>query len=579
MEKAKEIYEMWRTDKYFDSETRNELESIKDNKDEINERFYKYLEFGTGGLRGIIGAGTNRINIYTIALATEAFARYIDSLDLDDNSKGIAITYDSRKYSKEFALKTALIFATHNIKVYLSDELRPTPMLSFAVRHFNAVGGVMVTASHNPANYNGYKAYGNDGGQMTPEAADQVIAFMAAIDDIREITNISEEEAVSKGLLVYFGSEFDDVYCEMLSKLVINQDAIDRNRDMKIVYTPLHGTGNKPIAKILQKVGFENVFVVPEQALPDPNFSTVKSPNPEERSALKMAIDLAQKEGADLVLATDPDGDRTGLALRSKDGEYIVLTGNQIGLLLMDYILRAKKDAGTLSDKSFVVTTIVSTKLTRRIASMYGIKLFEVLTGFKYIGEIIKDYDENGDMNFEFGFEESYGFLAGTDVRDKDAVVAVMLISEMAAAARSEGKTLFDILLEIYSKYGYAAEKTVSIALEGIAGLEKIKSAMNTLREDESGYLNGVKIIKKSDYLTSKTIDYNKNEISVLDLEKSNVLLYSLGDLDWFCVRPSGTEPKLKIYFGIYGKDKDISDKKLDEISEQIIQGVNKILQ
>jgi len=579
MEKAKEIYEMWKTDKYFDQTTRDELESISDNPEEINERFYKYLEFGTGGLRGIIGAGTNRINNYTIALATEAFARYIDSLDLEQTNKSIAISYDSRKYSEEFALKTALVFATHNIKVYLSDELRPTPMLSFAVRHFNTAGGVMVTASHNPAKYNGYKAYGNDGGQMTPEAADQIIEFMQAIDDIREIKHISKQEALSKGLLVYFGSEFDDVYCNMLSKLIINQDAINNNSDMKIVFTPLHGTANKPVMKILEKIGFKNAYVVPEQALPDSQFSTVESPNPEERSALKMAIDLAQAKGADLVLATDPDGDRTGLALKKSDGEYIVLTGNQIGLLLMDYILRAKREAGTLSDKSFAVTTIVSTKLTRRIASEYGIKLFEVLTGFKYIGEIIKDYDENGDMNFEFGFEESYGFLAGTDVRDKDDVVAVMLIAEMAASARSEGKTLYDILLELYSKYGYAAEKTISIALEGIAGLEKIKSAMNSLRQDDSGKLNGVKIQMKSDYLTSKIIDYDKKEISVLDLEKSNVLLYSLGDLDWFCVRPSGTEPKLKIYFGIYGDNKDICDKKLEEVSGHIIEGINKILE
>ncbi len=578
MKSINELYELWSTDPYFSAQTRDELKAIANDEKEITERFYRYLEFGTGGLRGIIGAGTNRMNMYTVALATEGFARYIDGLDPIMKAKGIAISYDSRHYSTEFAKVSALIFATHGIKVYLSDELRPTPMLSFAVRYFKTAGGVMITASHNPAKYNGYKAYGEDGGQMPPEAADVILESMTSIPDIRTISWITEEEAISKGLIQYFGQELDDMYIEMLKKLSINGDAVLANKDMKIVYTPLHGTGNKPVRRILKEIGFDNVIVVPEQELPDPNFSTVVSPNPEERSALLLAINLAEKEGADLVVATDPDGDRTGLVVRDKAGEYIILSGNQIGLLLLDYILRAKKQMNQLLQGSFAVTTIVSTKLARVIADFYNIKLFEVLTGFKFIGEVIKEYDEEGDMHFQFGFEESYGYLAGKDVRDKDAVVAVMLIAEMAATARSANKTLYDLLYELFKKYGFAAEKTISVTLEGKEGIEKIKKTMSLMRASKHSVMNGIKVNSVSDYLLSKKTDFLTEQETKLTLEKSDVLLYELGNQDWFCVRPSGTEPKIKIYFGIYGPDEELCYQRLAEVSTKIEQYIRSYL-
>lgn len=578
MKTVKELYDLWSTDLFFDQGTRDELLGIAKDEKDITERFYKNLEFGTGGLRGFIGAGTNRMNVYTVALATEGFARYIDGLDLDQKDRVVTVSYDSRRFSKEFAMITSLVFATHGIKVFLSNELRPTPMLSYAVRHFKAVGGVMITASHNPAKYNGYKAYGSDGGQMPPEAASVILDSMGSIEDIRTLSWISEKEAFDKGLITYFGSEFDDDYTAMLKKLIINQKAIDDNKDMKIVFTPLHGAGNKPVRKILREIGFENVFVVPEQEMPDPNFSTVEFPNPEERSALKLAIELAGKEDADLLVATDPDGDRTGLAVKGKDGEYIILTGNQIGLLLLEYILKAKKESGSLSAASFAITTIVSTKLSRLIAKEYGIKLFEVLTGFKFIGEVIKDYDENGDMNFEFGFEESYGFLAGKDVRDKDAIVTVMLIAEMAASARNENKNLYDKLLELFEHYGYAAENTVSIMLEGKEGIEKIQKTMSLIRSKSESNINGIEVESVSDYLASRKTDFVKNEITVLELEKSDVLLFALDGLDWFCVRPSGTEPKIKIYFGIYGMDKAKCEARLEEVSSKVIGYIKSLL-
>ncbi|MHB1453716.1 MAG: phospho-sugar mutase [Saccharofermentanales bacterium] len=575
---VQESYKLWSENPYFSKETRDELLSIQGDEAEITERFYKNLEFGTGGLRGIMGAGTNRMNTYTVAMATEGFARYLDGTEFAGCDRSVAISYDSRRFSADFAMVTALIFATHGIKVYLSDELRPTPMLSFAVRHFGALGGVMITASHNPAKYNGYKAYGGDGGQMPPEAASIILRSMESIDDITGIRWITKEEAVKAGLLVYFGEELDRVYTDMLKTLAIDRQAVLDNKDMKIVYTPLHGAGNRPVRRILAEVGFENVIVVPEQELPDPAFSTVAFPNPEERSALKLAIELAEKVSADLVVATDPDGDRTGLAVRGKDGEFIILSGNQIGLLLMEYILSAKQACGQLSPKSFVISTIVSTKLTRSIARHYGIRLFEVLTGFKFIAEIIKDLDENGDMNFEFGFEESFGYLAGKDVRDKDAVVAVMLVGEMAAAARSRSMTLYDLLQELYVKYGYAAEKTVSITNEGREGIEKIRTAMDRMRNAGSaGFgVQGIKFI--SDYLRLTKTETATGAVEKLNLEKSDVLLYSMGGDDWFCVRPSGTEPKIKIYFGIYGADKAICEDKLDRLSVKVESYIRNIL-
>ena len=571
-------YKLWASDLHFDEATRTELLAIKDNENEIVERFVQNLSFGTGGLRAEIGAGTNRMNIYTVAHASEAFARYVDGLGDEAKKRGVAISYDSRIKSDEFALVTALVFATHGIKVYLSDILRPTPMLSFAVREFNCVGGVMITASHNPAKYNGYKAYGSDGGQMPPEAADVILAEMEKIKDFREVKWISEKEALDKGLLQYFGKDLDEKYDQTLLNLRINPEAVARHADLKIVYTPLHGAGNLPVQRILKLSGFENVLVVKEQEQPDGHFSTVKSPNPEERSALELAIKLAESNDASLLIATDPDSDRMGIVVRLHTGEYKVLTGNQIGLHLMDYILSAKKNRGTLEDKSFCATTIVSTKLARPVCDYYNVKLFETLTGFKYIAELIEKYDENGDMHFQFGFEESYGYLTGTDVRDKDAVVSAMLIAEMAAVAADENKTLADILDDFFKKYGYGREKTISITLEGLDGLKKISECMNQLRIDSSFSIDSTDIIARRDYDKAERYEYQTGVYSELDLPRSNVLLYELEGMDQICVRPSGTEPKLKIYFACYGENLDSVEDKLEKVSKEFENKIRSLL-
>lgn len=578
MSRSEALYKEWSEDPYFDEATHTELAAIKDQPAEIEERFYKDLEFGTGGLRGIMGAGTNRMNQYTVAKATEGFARYIDGLGETARQRGVAISYDCRLNSESFALITALIFATHGIKAYLYNELHPTPMLSFAVRYYHCAGGVMVTASHNPAQYNGYKAYGEDGGQMPPEAADVVLAEMNTITDFRTLNWISRAEAEQKGLLQIIGPEVETAYFTMLKKLTINLDKVQAHADMKIIYTPLHGTGNKPVRRILKEIGFNRVIVVPEQEKPDGHFPTVKSPNPEERSALQMAIDLAEKENADLVIATDPDGDRTGLVTRLKDGSYQVMTGNQIGLLLMEYILSAKKKAGKLPPRSFCVTTIVSTKLTRLIAKNYDVSLYETLTGFKFIGEKIKDLDENGDQHFQFGFEESYGYLAGTDVRDKDAVVASMLLAEMAATAKAEGKTLADYMEDIYAKYGYGTEKTVSLYREGKEGSRRIRQAMDWLRGSKKQGLPGLNVREVKDYLTGEAIDLQSGVSQAIDLSRSNVLLYETDGLDWACVRPSGTEPKIKIYFGCYGRDREAVKERIEQISTAVCAEIEKEL-
>lgn len=571
-------FSLWKNDQYFNDEIHHELREIEGNEGEIEERFIQNLTFGTGGLRAELGAGTNRMNIYTVAHATEAFARYIDSLGAEAKSSGVAISYDSRIKSSEFALVTALVFATHGIKVYLSDMLRPTPMLSFAVRHFSCVGGVMITASHNPAKYNGYKAYGRDGGQMPPEAADIILSEMEKIVDFREVKWISEEEAVDRGLLHYFGEEFDSVYDEILLKLRINPEAVESQKDLKIVYTPLHGAGNLPVQRILRASGFQNILLVKEQEQPDGYFSTVKYPNPEDRAALEMAIDLADKNDASLVIATDPDSDRMGIVVRLKDNSYKVLTGNQIGLLIMDYILGAKKSRKTLEEKSFCVTTIVSTKLARPVCDFYNVKLYETLTGFKYIAELIEKLDEKGDMYFQFGFEESYGYLTGTDVRDKDAVVSAMLIAEMAAVAANNNMTLADVLDEFYKKYGYGQEETISITLEGLEGIQKIKECMNQLRVDSSFSLASSKILARRDYQSSERYEYDSAQVSPLLLPKSNVLLYELEGMDQICIRPSGTEPKLKVYFACYADSLFEVQSKIKSISKEVEDKIRSIL-
>ena len=580
-------YELWSTDPFFDEGTRNELIAIKDDTKEIEDRFYRDLEFGTAGLRGVLGAGTNRMNVYTVAKASEGLAKYILSEGEEAIKRGVVISYDSRHFSPEFAQITAQVLAANGIPSKLSDELRPVPVLSYSVRYFKAFAGVMITASHNPSKYNGYKVYGEDGGQVPPEAADAVLSNIEAIEDIRTIRMMDFEEAKAKGLVTSFGPEIDEAFTNMLTKLVVDQEAINKQADMSIVYTPLHGSGNKPVRRILEAVGFKNIHIVKEQELPDGAFPTVSLPNPENPEALAMAIELAKKTDASLVFGTDPDSDRIGAAAKVvENGEvkYKCFSGNQMGLMLLDYILDAKKKLGTLPDKSFAVTTIVSSKLVKSICDYYGVELQETLTGFKFIGERIKLDDEFGDKHFQFGFEESYGYLSGVDVRDKDAVVAAMLICNMAAASFEKGETLADRLDHLYEKYGYGVEQTISCTLEGKEGIEKIGSCMVELRkelsecknlEEAKSLLGGATVKAVRDYKESKRYVFTDSgvEVEEITLPKSNVLLYELGGnkgIDWACARPSGTEPKLKIYMGVYDSDKAAAEKSFETIKGQV---------
>lgn len=580
-------YEFWSTDPYFDEATRDELIAIKDDTKEIEDRFYRDLEFGTAGLRGVLGAGTNRMNVYTVAKASEGLAKYILSEGEEAVKRGVVISYDSRHFSPEFAQITAQVLAANGIPSKLSDELRPVPVLSFSVRYFKAFAGVMITASHNPSKYNGYKVYGEDGGQVPPEAADAVLSNIEAISDIRTIKLMDIEEAKAKGLVTSFGPEIDEAFTNMLKKLVVDQQAIDRQADMSIVYTPLHGSGNKPVRRILEAVGFKNIHIVKEQELPDGSFPTVSLPNPENPEALSMAIELAKKTDASLVFGTDPDSDRIGAAAKViENGEvkYKCFSGNQMGLMLLDYILDAKKNLGTLPEKSFAVTTIVSSKLVKSICDYYGVELQETLTGFKFIGERIKLDDEFGDKHFQFGFEESYGYLSGVDVRDKDAVVAAMLICNMAAASFEKGETLADRLDHLYEKYGYGVEQTISCTLEGKEGIEKIGACMVELRNEladcrnlaeAENLLGGASVVAVRDYKESKRYVFTATgvEVEEITLPKSNVLLYELGGnkgIDWACARPSGTEPKLKIYMGVYDSDEAKAKASFEKIKGQV---------
>ncbi|MCR5593849.1 MAG: phospho-sugar mutase [Saccharofermentans sp.] len=588
---AIDTYKIWSTDPYFDETTRNELKAIESDTTEIEDRFYKDLEFGTGGLRGIIGAGTNRINVYTVAKASAGLAAYIVEQGEEAKKRGVVICHDSRHFSPEFSKIAAQTFAYYGIKVYLTDELRPVPMCSFSVRYLNAFAGVMITASHNPPKYNGYKVYGEDGGQVTEVAAAAILENMAKFADVRTVKYMDFDEALAAGLIQRFGPEIDIAYTDMLKKLVIDEESIKRQANMSVVYTPLHGSGNKPVRRILKSIGLNNVYVVPQQELPDGAFPTVKTPNPEDPAALSMGIELAKKVGADLVFGTDPDSDRLGIAVRVvKDGEvtYKALTGNQVGLMLLDYILDSKKRLGTLEENSFACTTIVSTKLCKAVCDAYGVELQETLTGFKYIGERIKVDDEFGDKHYQFGFEESYGYLSGTSVRDKDAVVAAMLVCGMACQSQDQGETLIDRLNRLYAKYGYGFEQAVSFTREGKEGLEKIKNGMISMREeleacknadDAAKLIGGPKPVAVRDYQKGIRYDFSDGEVktSELTLPKSNVLLYELGGdkgLDWACARPSGTEPKLKIYFGVYDADEKTAQDRLESVKAEMSEFV-----
>jgi len=567
----------WLESDYFDQDTKNELISIKNDAKEVEDRFYKSLEFGTGGLRGIIGAGTNRINIYTVRVASQGLANYINKLGKQD--KGIVIAYDSRFMSPEFSLEAAKVFCANGIKSYLFDELRPTPQLSFAVRYLKAAAGIVVTASHNPKQYNGYKVYGEDGGQLSIDGSNAVIDEINKISDITKVSTMSKEAAVEKGLLEIIGSKVDDAYIGMLKTLQVNKDAVAKVADsFKIVFTPLHGAGNKPVRRILSENGFKNVLVVKEQELPDSQFSTVKSPNPEERSAFELAIKLASENNVDLIIGTDPDSDRVGVVVRKDDGEYAVLTGNQTGCLLLEYILTAMEEAGKLPKNGFAVKTIVTTELSREIAKFYNIELVEVLTGFKFIGEQIMLRDEQGDQKYLFGFEESYGYLAGTDVRDKDAVVASMLVAEMAAYYKTRNMSLNDALVKLFEKYGYFIEGINSFTLEGKDGLMKIKSAMaamRTARYTSFGDL-GVKAIR--DYQNSERYVIASGSTEKITLPQSDVLYFEMEDGSWFCVRPSGTEPKIKIYYGVSDKTLELAQQRLENLKNSVLDVMKPLL-
>lgn len=573
-----ENYKKWCEDTYFDEATRAELKAIEGDDKEIQERFYKDLEFGTGGLRGIIGAGTNRLNIYTVSKATQGFANYIIKQGEDAVKKGVAIAFDSRRMSPEFAEITALVLNGNGIKTYVYPSLRPTPMLSFAVRELNCTGGVVITASHNPPEYNGYKVYWADGGQVPYPRDEAIIAEVNAVTDFHTIKTADKDEAVKAGLFNVIGEEVDEAFDKNVLAQIVNPEIIKEQHDLKIVYTPIHGSGNKPVRRVLAKAGFENVTVVPEQELPDSEFTTVGYPNPENPAVFELAIKLAEKIDADIILGTDPDCDRVGAVVKTKDGSYTVLTGNMTGTLICNYICSQKAKLGTLPKNGALVSTIVSSEMTKAIAKKYNLAYFDVLTGFKYIGEKIKEFEQTGDYQYVFGFEESYGCLSGTYARDKDAVVASLLICEMAAYYKSRGMSLYDGLMELYDTYGVYKETIHSITLKGIEGIENMKKIMDTLRKDAPSEIAGVKVTETRDYLEDKIVDVATGKVSPTNLPKSNVLYFTLADDTWFCVRPSGTEPKIKIYFGSKADTVENAEKKIATAQDGIMKVVNSVL-
>lgn len=569
-ENVKKNYEYWCTSTIFDDATKSELKSLEGNEDEIFDRFYRELEFGTGGLRGVIGAGTNRMNFYTVGKATQGLANFINKQGAA--AKGVAIAFDSRRMSPEFADTAACVLAANGIKAYIFDSLRPTPELSFALRTLGCTAGIVVTASHNPPEYNGYKVYWEDGAQITAPKDAQIIGEVNAIKDYAEIKKMTTEEAKAAGLYEVIGKEIDDKYMEALKKLVLHPEAIKQMASsLKIVYTPLHGTGNVPVRRVLKELGFEQVTVVPEQELPDGNFPTVSYPNPEDKKAFALALDLAKKVDADLVLATDPDADRLGVyAKDTKTGEYKVFTGNMSGMLICEYEMSQKKALGILPDNGALVTTIVSSNMAQAVAKEYGMKFIECLTGFKYIGEQIKFFEQTGSNEYVFGFEESYGCLVGTHARDKDAVVAVMALCEAAAYYKTQGITLWDQMLNIYNKYGYYKEDLFTMTFKGADGAKKMQDMMDAYRKNTPKQVGAYKVLRLRDYKNDVITDLATGETVPTGLPKSNVLYFELENDAWFCVRPSGTEPKIKFYAGIKGTSLEDSAKKLDELMEAI---------
>ena len=570
-----EEYKKWCESDEFDEETKKELLEIKNDEKEIEDRFYQELEFGTAGLRGVIGAGTNRMNKYTVGKATQGLANYI--VEQGTQNKGVAISYDSRKMSKEFSLQTALILCANGIKAYLFENLRPVPELSFAVRELGCTAGVMITASHNPPKYNGYKVYWDDGAQIVAPRDKEIIAKVRAVESFKEIKEMSREEAESKGLLNIVGTEMDDKYLDVLKKSILNPEIVKKQgKDLKIVYTPLHGTGNTIAERLLKEIGFENVYVVPEQKNPDGNFPTVDYPNPEDPKAFKLALDLAKKVDADVVLATDPDADRLGIfAKDTESGEYKDYTGNMSALLIAEYRISQMKEKNILPENGMVITTIVSSNLTKAIAEEYNLKLFEVLTGFKNIGSVMKKEEEkeNG-YKYVFGFEESYGCLIGDYARDKDGIAAVMALCEAAAYYKEQGITLWDQMQNIYKKYGYYKEAQVSVIKEGPEGAQMIKEMMTKTRNKDIKKIGDYKVLTFKDIEKDIVKNMETGEISKTGLAKSNVLYYELEDNAWCCVRPSGTEPKIKLYMGVKGLTEKEANEKLEKLKEAMVKVV-----
>lgn len=565
-----EVYEQWKNDANLEENLKKQLADLADEPEKLEDAFYAPLEFGTAGMRGILGAGINRMNIYTVRQATEGLARFMEEQDPETRRRGVAIAYDSRHFSPEFAMEAAKTLAKHDIPSFVFESLRPTPELSFAVRYLKTFTGIMITASHNPAAYNGYKVYGEDGGQMPPADADALTRYVRSIENPLKIEVLTEEEVKHSGLLHIIGEDVDLPYLENVKTVTIDQDLVNEmGKDLKLVYTPLHGTGKMLGERALKQAGFEKFVLVPEQAVADPNFSTVKSPNPEEHSAFEYAIQLGEKEGADLLVATDPDADRLGAAVRLPDGSYQVLSGNQIGALMVKYILEAHKNAGTLPANAAVLKSIVSSELPTAIAKSYGATMFNVLTGFKFIAEKIQQFEEDHSHSFMFGFEESYGYLVKPFVRDKDAIQALVLIAEVAAFYKKQGKTLYDGLQDIFVEYGYYKEKTISVTLSGLEGPSKIKAIMAKFRNEAPQTLGNVPVVQTEDFkeLTSVNVD---GTVTKMTTPPSDVLKYQMADESWVAVRPSGTEPKIKFYIGVKGASQAAADARVAELEAAI---------
>ena len=566
----KEEYAFWLEDSYFDQETKDELLAIKDNETEIEDRFYKELEFGTGGLRGVIGAGTNRMNIYTVRKATQGLANYIKKQG--GQEKGVAIAYDSRRMSPEFADVAALCLAANGIKAYVFDALRPTPELSFALRTLKCISGIVITASHNPPEYNGYKCYWEDGAQVTAPRDKEIITEVQNVTDYHEVLTMEKDAAVAAGLYQVIGKEIDDAYMVELKKQIIHPEIIKEVADdIKIVYSPFNGTGNVPVRRVLSELGFKNVFVVPEQEMPDPNFTTLDYPNPEDPKAFTLALKLAKEKNADIILATDPDADRLGIyALDTKTGEYVPFTGNMSGMLIAEYILRERTATGIMPENPALVSTIVTTNMAKAIADDYNVKFIEVLTGFKYIGEQIKFFEQSGSNNYVFGLEESYGCLAGTHARDKDAIVAVMCLCEMASWCKKNGLTVWDQMINLYNKYGYYKETQYAITMKGIEGANQIAAIMDNLRNNPPKNFGDLKVKEFRDYKSGETLDIATGTKGSTGLPSSNVLYFELENDSWCCARPSGTEPKIKFYMGVKGSSLEDSKAKVEKLTEDL---------